>query len=96
MRGDIFDNVRSHFSEGEREDGTWSADGGPPKAAAVIGEFGLNLAAALAFYIPGLRVAVGRGHSRALSVASPHSLIRRVFGRGVAPRLGRVSSTTNR
>ena len=49
MRGGVIDHPRWHFSEAEREGRTWSADGDPPRAADVIGEFGVNLAAALSF-----------------------------------------------
>ena len=49
MRGGAIHHAPWCFSEAEREDHIWSADGDPPKAADVVGELGISLAAALGF-----------------------------------------------
>ena len=49
MRGGVIHHAPWCFSEAEREDRTWSGDDDPPRAADVIGELGMRLAAALSF-----------------------------------------------
>ena len=49
MRSGVIRHAPSCFSEAERPHHTWSADDDSPKAADVVGELGMSLAAALSF-----------------------------------------------